>query len=122
MNPIARELFARIGFALRDFVFVMREDEVVATAVNVDLFAEFGKVHCRALNVPTRATFAPRTFPENFAGLRGFPEREVHGMIFRFAYFDARAGLHIIDLAPREFAIILVTGYAEIDITIGGRI
>jgi hypothetical protein len=48
---------------LRDLVFVMREDQVVAAAVNVDLFAEFGEVHGGAFDVPAGAALAPRTVP-----------------------------------------------------------
>ncbi len=39
-------------------------------------------------------------------------------MILRFFHFDARASLHIIQVATREFAIISIAGDAKINITI----
>ena len=73
VNPVAGKLFARVGFGLRDLVFVMREDQVVAAAVDIDLFTEFGEVHGRAFDVPAGTALAPRAIPGNFTGLGGFP-------------------------------------------------
>ncbi len=56
MHPVMRHDIAAMGAAgLRDLVFVVREDQVEATAVNVELLAEIGRRHGRALDVPTGA-------------------------------------------------------------------
>ena len=58
-----------VTLTLTDLGFVMRETEVVATAVDVELFSEVVHRHGRALNVPSRPSRAPRRVPCRFAGL-----------------------------------------------------
>ena len=64
VEPETRERLAGRAFALRDLVFVVREDEVDATAVDVDRVAEQTPRHGRALDVPAGApgtdTVVPR--------------------------------------------------------------
>jgi hypothetical protein len=40
VHPITGKCPPGKGFRLGDFVFMMREDQVVSTAMNVDLFAQ----------------------------------------------------------------------------------
>src|SRR2546430_13285617 len=49
--------------ALRDLAFVMRVDEIAATAVNVDGKPKVPVDHRRTLEVPARATTAERARP-----------------------------------------------------------
>src|SRR5436190_5717578 len=49
------------AFALRDFIFVMREHQVLAAKVQIEAGAEDFHAHRAALNVPAGAPFAPRT-------------------------------------------------------------
>src|SRR5438876_8194570 len=93
VEPVARERLARGGFALGNFVLVMREGEVDAAGVNVECFAEIFHGHGRALDVPARTAGADGGFPEMVAGLRRFPERKVSRTFFFVAVVvDARAG------------------------------
>ena len=64
VHPVATELFAivRAG-ALGDLVFVMREDQIVAAAVNVDAAAQMLGRHRRALDMPAGASATPGAVP-----------------------------------------------------------
>jgi len=60
VHPIFHEHLTGTGLALRDFVLVMREDVIHATAMDVDLLTEVFHRHCTALKVPAGAAGAPR--------------------------------------------------------------
>src|SRR5437660_10664040 len=93
VEPVARERLARGGFALGNFVLVMREGEVDAAGVNVDCFAEIFHGHGRALDVPARTAWADGGFPEVVAGLRRRPERNLSRNFFCVArVVEERAG------------------------------
>src|SRR4051812_26206384 len=77
MHPEARELFAGQTLSLRDLILVVREHQVVATAMDVDLRAQLLEVHRRALDMPARSAITPRAGPERLAGLGRFPERKI---------------------------------------------
>jgi hypothetical protein len=51
--------FRRGAAGLRDLVLVVRELEIEAAAMDVEVFAELLHAHGRALDVPARATVAP---------------------------------------------------------------
>ena len=95
---------------------MVREDQIVAAAVDVNLLAEDVQVHGRALDVPARATLSPGAIPGRFVGLGGLPQGEVHRVLFLLADLDARASLHIVQPAAGEFAVFFVFGDAEVDI------
>ena len=90
MNPVAGERVTG-GRRLRAFVLVMREDEIVATAVEIEAFAEQVERHRRALDVPTRPPGTPRRLPCGLTRLGGLPEREVHRRALGLIDLDARA-------------------------------
>ena len=60
VNPIFCKSLASEGFGLCDFVFVVGEDEVSSTTVDIDLLAKGFHIHCRAFDMPTGTAFAPR--------------------------------------------------------------
>ena len=66
-------------FTLGDLVFVMRERQIFATEVKIKARSENGHAHGRTLDVPTRATFTPRTVPEDnpIAGNPSLPQCEI---------------------------------------------
>ncbi len=90
--------------------------------MDVDLFAQDGQVHGRALDVPAGPALAPGRVPGRFAWFGGFPDGKVHRVFFFFFDLDARPGLHILDLAARKLAVIGVFGDAEIDVPVFGRV
>ena len=83
MNPILHErptgLLQPCPFTLGDLVFVMGKRQIFATQVNIKTGAENRHTHGRTLDVPTRATFAPRTVPEDspIARNTGLPQRKI---------------------------------------------
>ena len=79
------------ALGLGALVLVVREDEVVAAAVQVEALAEEVERHRRALDVPTRPARRPTASPTRARRLRGLPEREVHGLRFGLVDVDARA-------------------------------
>ncbi len=76
---------------LRDFVFVMREDEVDATGVDVERRAEVLDRHHGTLDVPARAAWTDRRVPIGLTFFGGFPEREITG-VGLFVLVDVRRG------------------------------
>ena len=83
-------LFARKGFGLGDFIFMMRENEVTAAAVEVKGIAEVLMAHGRAFDVPARTAFAPGAVPCRFARFSTLPEGKVHGIVFTVVNFVRR--------------------------------
>src|SRR5689334_19260586 len=78
VNPVTDKLFSGRAFTLRDFVFVMRKDEIDAARVNVETLAQILHRHRGALDVPTG------TAASDFRVARGFgftcgllPQREI---------------------------------------------
>src|SRR5581483_3369962 len=86
MRPVHPMLHERLAgrlesraFALRNFILVMREDQVLAAEVQVEAGAEQFHAHGAAFDVPAWTAFAPGTRPKDVTILRHacFPEREV---------------------------------------------
>src|ERR1700740_3446484 len=64
MHPkIGHLLVAESCAALRNLIFVMRKDEVDASAMNVKSFAKMLPAHRRAFDMPARAAASPRARP-----------------------------------------------------------
>ena len=89
-------------FALRDLVLVVREDQVVAAAVDVERHAEQRARHRAALDVPARPPGAPRRLPLRFAGLRELPQREVERIALVLVLRDARADEQLVDVLAAQ--------------------
>ena len=117
VHPDRRELGAARHARLRGLVLVVREDQVVAAAVDVEPDAEQLLGHRRALDVPARAPAAPGRVPGGvLALLRGLPEREVHRVLLEVRALDALALVHRVERAVRELAVVLVAAHAEVDV------
>ena len=65
VQPIARKFLIAVNarLRLRNLILVVREDEVVAAAVEVEGITEVFHGHRRALDVPAGTTLSPRTLP-----------------------------------------------------------
>jgi len=106
VHPVRGEGLMGNRFGLRDFVFVVGEDQVIPAAVDINLFSQVRHIHCRALDMPARTTLAPGTIPGRFAGFGSLPESKIHRMFFAFVHLDARAGVHGVKPPTRELAIV----------------
>ena len=84
---------------LRDLVFMVREFQVSAAAVNVKRQAEMFFRHGRALNVPAGAAKAERAVPPNLTCGGGFPQHEISRVFLVRRYIHARAGNLVIAAA-----------------------
>ena len=118
MHPVTDERQPGGALGLRDLVLVMRENEVLAAAMEIERLAEVLDAHRRALEVPAGASRPPRAFPERLARLRRFPEREVEGVALALVDLDARAGLQLVELALRELAVAGKRADGEIDVAV----
>src|SRR5438067_734115 len=59
-------LLQTCAFALRDLVFMVGKNEVLAPKMQVKGSAEQFHTHGTALDMPPRPAFSPRSFPEHF--------------------------------------------------------
>src|SRR5205823_5663371 len=77
-EPLAGRLDRR-AFALRDLIFVMGENQILAAEMQVKARAEQRHAHRAALDVPARTALAPGTRPKNLAILRyaRLPQRKI---------------------------------------------
>ena len=116
VQPVAREVLAGGGFALGDFVFVMREGQVDAAGVNVQRFAQIFHGHGGAFDVPAGAAGTDRVSQKCSPGFGRFPEREVAGAFLLVAIVvHARAGLDAADVNVGKFAVVRKFRDAVID-------
>src|SRR4029077_1173362 len=129
VHPVIRHDWRVEGAArLRNLVFMMREYEIDAAAMDVEYFAEVLPRHGRAFDVPARPAWsldAGRRWPRRLAGLRGLPQHEIHRRALIRRDLDARPGDHLVERASRQFAVIRHRSDAEqnvvlLDISVSG--
>ncbi|MCG3150609.1 MAG: hypothetical protein PCFJNLEI_04097 [Verrucomicrobiae bacterium] len=108
MQPIFDEWFAGGGFALGDFVFVVRKNQVFAAAVDVETLTEVRHAHDATFDVPAGPPQSPRRIPfDGAVGFTpGFPEREIADVLLGvLVVLDARTVLEVIHVEVAEFAV-----------------
>ena len=106
VEPVTdHRLLARIRFGLGDFIFMVRENQIAAAAVEIKGIAEILIAHSRAFDMPARTARSPGAFPRRFARLSAFPQSEVHRIVLAVVYFDAGAGHHVVEAAAAQFAV-----------------
>ena len=122
MEPVARKGLAVGALALGDFVFVVREDEVRAAAVDVKGFSQVVAAHRRALDVPARTPCAPGGVPLGFAGLGVLPENEIKRITLTRVHVNARARLQFVQGAARELSVARELAHSKVHVTVGRRV
>ena len=115
MHPVLSHRLAVAGFALRDFVLVVRELQVEPAAVNVERFAKDRATHRAALDVPARTALAPRRVPRRFVRFRRLPKREVERRTFQRRGSAAVAG-HLREGAVRQLPVFREFFDLEVDV------
>jgi hypothetical protein len=60
VHPVIDESTLVRPFRLGDFVFVVRELQILPATVNIEVLAENFRAHRRAFNVPARSPLTPR--------------------------------------------------------------
>ncbi len=63
--------------ALGNFIFMMRENQIQATAVDIKDLTQILPAHCRALNMPTRTSPPPGTIPSRGIVIGRLPEHKI---------------------------------------------
>src|SRR6185437_10904853 len=79
VDPVPGELVPG-RLRLGALVLVVRKDQVLAAAVDVDRGPEVARGHRRALDVPSGTAGSPGRPPGGLPGLRAFPQDEVPGI------------------------------------------
>ena len=116
VQPEAREWLSGERFRLRDFVLMMRKDQVDAARVDIQRLAQILNGHHGAFDVPAGPAAADLLVPENFALLGRFPQREIARVrLFVLVHVDARAGADAAEIVVRQLAIFRKRGDAEVD-------
>ena len=77
MQPEPAERFAGGRFALGDFIFMVREDQVHAAGVDIQRLTQVFHAQRRAFDMPARPARPPRAIPGRLIFLRRLPQREV---------------------------------------------
>ncbi|MNK64870.1 hypothetical protein D3C87_841540 [compost metagenome] len=107
MHPHIGHDMRAVGAArLRDFVLMMREDEVEPAAVNIENFTEIATGHGRAFDVPARTTATPGAFPARFIIRGQFPQHEIAGGLLVGFHRHARARLLFVQRPLGKLAVI----------------
>jgi hypothetical protein len=98
---------------------VVREDEVVAAAVHVEVEAEKPLGHGRALDVPAGTPVSPGRRPVGVLALLGrLPEREVERIVLAVGALDPLALIHLVDVAARQLPVARQGPDAEVDVAV----
>ena len=106
--------------SLRYLALVVREDEVHAASVDVEVVAQILASHSCAFAVPSREAVAPRTGPSHDVfGLCGFPEGKVRlVLLLAHAGQIATCVLDVLEVSAREDApavVLVVLLDVEVD-------
>src|SRR5699024_2077598 len=89
-----------------------------AAGVYVELPVQVVRCHRGALDVPARASPAPRRIPRGLARLGGLPHREVAGILLARA--RGLALVQLVELLTGQEAVVLDRGGLGVDVAVGG--
>jgi len=85
VHPVVNHLVALRSHSLRYLALMMREDEVHAASVNIEMAAQIFSAHSSTLAMPAGETIAPRTWPAHDVLGRGLLPKGKVGLIFLLA-------------------------------------
>ena len=103
---------------LGDFIFMMRENEVLASRMDVNGIPEIPLRHDRALDMPARTAVAPRGNPCRFAFFLRFPENEIERillLLFPADFQRAETRSQIIQVLMGKLAVVPEASCRKID-------
>ena len=82
MQPVMSKSLSVTALALRDLIFMVREDQILPTGMNIDFLTQIFFCHHRTLDVPSRTSFTPWRYPERFSFFFRFPQDEIQRIFF----------------------------------------
>ena len=88
MHPVCGKVLVVSALALGNLVLMVREYQVLAAGMNINLLAQVAFGHNGALNMPARTSVAPRRLPERLPFLLRLPEHEIIGVFLAFLAGD----------------------------------
>ena len=112
-------------FALRDLVLVVRELQVHAAAVDVEMLAEHRAAHRRAFDVPARPAGTVRTGPfgvVRLVGLGRLPQHEVQRIMLAVEHRHALSGAQFVERLARQLAVAGKLAHREVHVAIVGAV
>ncbi|MDI2023673.1 hypothetical protein PJL18_04221 [Paenarthrobacter nicotinovorans] len=120
MHPEVGEFVAG-GLRLGHLVLVVREAQVQSPAVDVEARTKVLGDHRGAFKVPSGTARTPRRRPARglrFAFLVALPQCEVAGIALPADElgFDVGGALHVVDVLPRQGAVLAPRAHVEVDI------
>ena len=106
MEPVTHKGMNTGGsFRLGDFIFMVREDQIAAAAVEIKGRAQIFHAHGRAFNMPAGPPFTPGGIPGRFTGFGRFPQGKVHGILFPVVHIHPGPCQHIIQVTAGKAAV-----------------
>ena len=99
--------------ALGNFVLMMRKNQVLSAAVNVDRGAQVLTRHGRALQVPARAPSPPGAVPPGQVGGRWFPQDEIGRILLVGGDLDAGAGYLAVAITAGQLTVLRIVVHPE---------
>ena len=112
MQPDIGEFIPRAA-ALRDLVLVVREHQVIAAAMDIEMHAQQFLRHGRAFDVPAGTAPAPRAVPTGQITIRRLPQDKIHRIFFVGCDLYPRARDHIINRTPRKLTVVGIFAYTK---------
>ena len=119
VHPVTGECVARAA-RLGEFVLVVREDQIDAPAVNVELRAQIERRHRRALHMPPRTTRTPGGVPQRLPRFGGLPQSEVAGVTLAVIVQGVSGRLQIVQSLTRQLPVLGVGLHGEVDVAVHG--
>ena len=118
MHPVVGKGLAVRALALRDLIFMVREDQILSACMDIDGLAKVFLGHLGALDMPAWTALAPRRLPERLSFFFRFPENEIGRFFLAFlaGYLDlTEAGLQIVQIFMGQFSVLFKGFGAEIN-------
>ena len=107
MKPEARKSLPRQRLRLRNFIFMMRENQVLAARMQIETRSQLRHRHHRALNMPPGTPRPNCRLPRSLARLGRFPQREIaRAVFFVFVDIHARAVFHAGKIFFRQLTVL----------------
>ena len=109
---------ASAAFGLGNLVFMMRENQIAAAAMEVKGFAQILHAHGRAFNMPAGTTGTPRALPSRLARFSGFPQRKIHRIMLAVINVYTCTSHHILNITAGKLSIVFKFFYTVENIAV----